>query len=170
MHGPGPANWRETDLVSFDFLLGPYAGVVKRVAGVGGGARKSRTFFFIFLTLRSRNKFSRTLDITTKVCLSRPNFSWQRGLAESELSRSIPCLPLSRFGNTEGHGLGGWRTHLGRKGMCLTERCCAPQSGYTPLHWASRYGHATVVEHLLAAGAIKDAKTKVRRAGDEGCK
>ena len=36
MNGPGPENWRETDLVSFGFLLDPYAGVVERVAGVGG--------------------------------------------------------------------------------------------------------------------------------------
>ena len=54
MNGPGLANWRGTDLVSFGFILGPYAGVVKRVAVAGGGSRSSRTFFFIIVTLRNQ--------------------------------------------------------------------------------------------------------------------
>ena len=54
--------------------------------------------------------------------------------------------------------------------MCLTERCCAPQDGFTALHLAAMNGHATVVEQLLAAGAITDAKFGVRRAGDERCR
>jgi hypothetical protein len=35
---------------------------------------------------------------------------------------------------------------------------------------AAMMGHATVVEKLLAAGADKEAKNMVRRAGDEGCR
>jgi hypothetical protein len=50
--------------------------------------------------------------------------------------------------------------------VCLIERCRAPQNGYTPLHLAAVGGHATVVEQLLAAGAVTNAKTKVRQAGD----
>ena len=115
MNGPGPEKWRGADLVSFDFLLGPCAGVVKRVAGVGGGSRSSRTFFFIFVT-SMRKKCSKTLAIMTKVCQSKPNVSWHRGLAESELSRSISCLPLSRFGITEGHGLGGGERTFAERG------------------------------------------------------
>ena len=53
--------------------------------------------------------------------------------------------------------------------MCLIERCRAAQHGYTPLHNAAMKGHATVVEQLLAAGAVTDAKTEVKRAWDEGC-
>ena len=50
------------------------------------------------------------------------------------------------------------------------ERCHAPQDGDTPLHRASSHGHAVVVEQLLAAGAVTDAMTKVRRAGADGCR
>ena len=53
MNAPGPETRQEMDLVPFGFLVGPYAGVVKRVAGVGGGARRSRNFFFNLVTLRN---------------------------------------------------------------------------------------------------------------------
>ena len=47
-----------------------------------------------------------------KSCRSHARFSWDRGFAASELSRSIsPPLP-SRFGNTESRGRGLGRTHL----------------------------------------------------------
>ena len=61
------ARW-ETDLVSFGSLLGPYAGVAKRVVGVGGGASSTRTFFSIFVMLRNINKFSNTLAVTIQFC------------------------------------------------------------------------------------------------------
>ena len=88
------------------------------------------------------------------------------GLAASELSRSFPCLPLSTFGDTEGHGCGRGRAHLHRERVRLNERCCAPQDGITPLHRAAMNGHAAVVEQLLAAGAVTGAKDKVKRAGN----
>ena len=43
----------EMGLVSFGSLLGPQAGLVKRVASVAGGARSSRTFFLISATRRN---------------------------------------------------------------------------------------------------------------------
>ena len=52
----------------------------------------------------------------------------------------------------------------GEKG-CLPDRCPAPQSGRTPLHRAAVFGHAAVVEQLLAAGAETEAKDDVRREG-----
>ena len=128
------------------------------------------TCFFILVTLRDRKRSSKTLAITTQVCQSNYNFSWHRVLAGSELSRSISCLPLLTFGNTEGHGRGSWCTHLRRERVRLNERCCAPQVGDTPLHRASWFGHAVVVEQLLAAGAVTDAQGPVRQAGDAGCR
>ena len=53
--------------------------------------------------------------------------------------------------------------------MCLIEPCRAPQNGFTPLHFAAIHGYPAVIDQLLAAGADKDAKGKVRRAGDEDC-
>ena len=119
MNRPGPGNWREMDCFP-SFCKPPYAGVVKRV-GVGGCSRSSRTFFFIFVTLGNRKKSSKPLAITTKVCQSKPNFLWHRSLVGSELSRSIPCLPFSRFGNAKGRGCGRGRTHLhGERDACLS--------------------------------------------------
>ena len=43
-----------------------------------------------------------------------------------------------------------------------------PQIGKTPLHLAADNGHAAVVGALLAEGADKDAKDKVRGAGGAG--
>ena len=64
--------WWERDCVSFRSLLGPYAGVVKRVAGVGRGFRSACTFFFMFITLRNRKEFSKTLAIKANVCKFEP--------------------------------------------------------------------------------------------------
>ena len=64
---------------------------------------------------------------------------------------------------------GGARTCAAREG-CLPERCRAPQDGDTPLAGAAGYGHAAVVEQLLAAGADTDSKCKVRWAEDAGCR
>ena len=66
--------------------------------------------------------------------------------------------------------MGGGARTCAEKGMGLTERCCAPQGGLTPLHLAASNGHAVVVEQLLAAGAATDAKTEVMRARVEGCR
>ena len=66
-----------------------------------------------------------------------------------------------------GAGLGA-RTCAARGGACLSS--AVPQNGDTALHLAAMMGHATVVEKLLAAGADKEAKNMVRRAGNEGCR
>ena len=65
------------------FLLGSYSGLVKRVTGVGGGARSARTFFFIFVTPGNRKESSQTLDFAAIVCQSRTSFSRHRGFAAS---------------------------------------------------------------------------------------
>ena len=157
-------------LAIFASLLGPSAGVVKRVAGVMEGARSSSTFFSILVTLRNRNESSRTFAITAKVCQLQTSFSWHRCLMAIGLSRSISFPSASRFGNTEACGWGVVRTHMRGARRCLTDRCRAPQVGNTPLHLAATNGHEAVVQQLLAAGAVKDEKTEVRRAGAQGCR
>ena len=92
-------------LAGFGSLLGYFTGVVKRVAGVGGGEESARTFC-VFVTLGNRKESSEHLGITASICQSHNMFLWNRIFAGSELSRSISCFPLSRFGNTEGHGCG----------------------------------------------------------------
>ena len=52
-----------------------------------------------------------------------------------------------------------------RERGCLPDRCPAPQGGWTPLHLAASSGHAAVTEALLAAGAKKEAETRVRGGG-----
>ena len=78
MNGPGSANWRETELVCFGFLLGPNAGLVKMVAGVEVASRNACTFFFILVALRNRKESSKTLphaaefiDAATSCCAGR---------------------------------------------------------------------------------------------------
>ena len=129
----------ESSLVSFGSLFGPFAGVVKRVAGVGGGARRPRSFFSTFEPLKNSKDSSQTLAITAKVCQSKTSLCW----------------PLCFAAHSRGEG------------VCLTEPCRAAQDGLTPLHLAAMNGHATVVGKLLAAGAVAGAMTKVRRAGVE---
>ena len=124
---------QQSGLVSFGSPLGPYGGVVKRVAGVGGGARSSRTFFFTFVTLRNSKKSSQPLVITASVCQSKSSLSWSLSFA----------------------------AHSRRERVCLTEPCRVLQDGMTPLYQASCHGNATVVEQLLAAGADLEAKDAV---------
>ena len=137
---------------------------------MGGGSRSSRIFFFFFVAPRNRKKSSQTLAITTKVCHSNPT---SRCIA---VWREVSCLAASLVYPCRGvvihrvTGSGGGRTHLDREMVCLIERGRAPQNGQPPLILASWHGHATVVEKLLAAGADTDAKTEVRRAGDQGCR
>jgi len=132
--------WRESGFVSFGSLFGPYAIIVKKVAGVGGGARSARTFFFPADSLKNSKESSQTLAITAKVCKSKTSLSWPLGFAARSRGEKV----------------------------CMTEPCRVLQKGYTPLHWASYKGHSSVVANLLAAGAVTDAKTEVRRVGDEG--
>ena len=66
---------RKRRLVSFGSRVGPHAGVVKRVAGVGGGERSPRTFFCICFSLMDRKEPSNTLDNTAKAFESQTNFS-----------------------------------------------------------------------------------------------
>ena len=62
--------WRERDLVSFFSLSGPYAGVVKRVAGVGGDSGSACTLFPICVLLRNQKESFKPLAIKAKVCES----------------------------------------------------------------------------------------------------
>ena len=50
----------------------------------------------------------------------------------------------------------------GEEKGCLPERFHALQDGATPLHRAAMFGHAAVVQQLVAAGAAVDAKDQVR--------
>ena len=165
---------QESGLVSFGPLLGPYAGVSKSFAGVGGGATRSRTNFFTVFTLKNSKEFSQSLAITTNVCPFKPNFP---GLV---VWREVSCLAPSfvypfrglflQFVTGFGHGFWRGLTHMLTGRGCLSERFRAPQNGSTPLHLAAITGHASVTERLLAAGAVTDAKSKVRWVGGAGCK
>ena len=123
---------KNATIVALGFLLGPYAGVVKRVAGVRGGARSARTFFSIFVALQSRKESSKLLPLRRASANPKPAC---RGLLDSR------------------------RTRVER--VRLVEACRAPQDGYTPLHFAAFKGHETVVKQLLAAGADTEAKDQV---------
>ena len=105
-------------LGKFGFLLGSFAGVVKRVAGVGGGAKSSRTFFFTFATLKNNKESSQTLDITAKSANPTPAF---RGIV---VSRKVSCFAPSRFPPFRGLVMqrvtgvgGGARTCAAREGV-----------------------------------------------------
>ena len=161
--------WRKRGLVSSSFSFDPSAGVVKRVAGVGGGSCSSGSFFSIFMTLRNRKEFSQTLAITTKVCQSHTSLSWHRGFATNKLSRSISLSPPSGLDSTEGRGCGEGCTHLRGQRGGLSEHCRAPQDGLTPLLVAALQGHAAVVEQLLAAGVNTEAKRTVSWERGGGC-
>ena len=50
------------------------------------------------------------------------------------------------------------------RGEGLPELSLLPQREMTPLHMSAAMGHMAVVEQLLALGADKDAKDKVRGA------
>ena len=91
MNAPGLADWRGTDLVSFGCILGPYAGVVKRVAGAGGGSRSSRTFFFIFVTLRNQRNPPGLLLSRRNSANPNPTF---RGIV---VLREVNCLAHRLF-------------------------------------------------------------------------
>ena len=90
--------------------------------------------------------------------------------------RQVSCLApfppplIPRLGNTAGRVCEVGRTHLRGERGSMSERCRAPQAGYTPLHLAATNGHSAVVAQLLAAGLVADAKCEVRRAGDEECR
>ena len=91
MNAPGPKNWRETDLVPFGFRVGPYAGVVERLAGVGGGARSSRNFFFNFVTLKNEKSPQKLLPSRSESADPNPGF---RGIV---VWWEVRCLTPSRF-------------------------------------------------------------------------
>jgi len=69
-----------------------------------------------------------------------------------------------------GHACRRGYTHIFTERGCLSERFRSPQAGQTPLHLASLKGHASVVRQLLAAGAVTDAKCRVRRVGVARCR
>jgi len=134
------------------------------------GAQEVHASFSLSLLLSGIEKsHSKLLPSRRKSANPTPGFSWHRGFAGIELSRFIPCLPLSRIGNTGGRGCGRGCTHLCRERGCLPERFCAPQAGYTPLLNAALRGHASVVEQLLAAGANTEAKDPVSWERGGGC-
>ena len=78
----------ERGLVCFSSLVGPNAGVVKRVVGVGGGARSARTFFFIIATIRIERNPPK-LPSRQKSANPKTAFCGIVVFAESEISCSI---------------------------------------------------------------------------------
>ena len=39
---------------------------------------------------------------------------------------------------------------------------CSFQTGWSPLHFASAYGHTSIVDHLIKSGSLVDLQTKVQ--------
>ena len=84
------------------------------------------------------------------------------------LSLSLPlslCLGTVEVWYRGGRGCGIGCRHLRGGRACLPDRCRAPQRGWTPLHFAAMFGHATVAGQLLAAGADVEAKDTVMGGG-----
>jgi len=110
---------QESGVVSFGSVLGPYAGAVKRVLGVGGGTRISCFFSYFFDTFRERKDSSKTLVITAGVCRSQTSFLWHCGFEASDLSHSDPTHPTpSRLGQyRESRVWGGAHALARREGV-----------------------------------------------------
>ena len=125
----------------FQFSFGLLFGSDEEGRRCGMGHTKCSHIIFTFVILTNSKDSSQTLAITSEIRQSKTSL-W---------------LPLC------------FAAHCRGERVCLTEPCRAWQGGLTPLHRASWNGHATVAKKLLAAGAVNDAKTEVRRAGDEGC-
>ena len=158
----------------FRTSFGPLCGSVEELRGCGRVRNTFTTNFFTVFTLKNSKEFSQSLAITTNVCPSKPNFG---GLV---VWREVSCLAPSfvypfrglflQFVTGFGHGFWRGLTHMLTGRGCLSKRFRAPQNGSTPLHLAAITGHASVTERLLAAGAVTDAKSKVRWVGGAGCK
>ena len=125
----------------FRFSFGPSCGSGEEGRGCGRERKKCMHFLVMFVTLKNSKESSQSFAIMAKVCRSQTSFS----------------LPL------------GFAAHSRGERVCLIKPCLAPQDRITPLHRSAMNGHAKVVEQLLVAGAVKDAKTEVKWAGDEEC-